>query len=454
MRIRHLPGPCKALFSLLLAFFIPTSLLASDAASERPNVVLILADDLGYGDLASYGHPYAQTPTLDRMAAEGARFTQHYVTAASCVPSRAGIMTGLYPVRFKQAVPEQGLGDTPTLVQLLHAAGYRTGHFGKWSLGPGPEPEILDYALDAYFNEKPERPTTAHRDAEITAAAANFIRENRHSPFYVHLWLHSTHNPIEPPPSLIEEMPPFKVDRSLFAAGIQEKFDQCEESPECDLDSSMRAYLADVLSIDRHVQEVLDALEETGLSGRTLVVFSSDNGPALLVSRKIEDGYNDNAMGYAGNLRGDKHEVYDGGIKVPMIVRWPGHIEAGRIDTASVTSFVDWLPTIASITGIDVNAAGLDGEDISDIWLTGSRPRNNPLFWKRNARTPAVMRDGKWKLHLGKSSRRSSELYDLEADPAESNDLATSEPEVLARLEEKARAWTRALAAQEEAAKP
>ena len=223
---------------------------------------------------------------------------------------------------------------------------------------------------------------------------------------------------------------------------MHHKFDECLKIGG-DLDESMRQYLGDVYQIDQNVGRVLKVLDELGLRENTIVVFSSDHGPApVILGQKGARKYSNNMLGYAGSFRGGKHDQYEGGTRVPFIIRWPDKVKAGRIDTTNVCSFIDWLPTLCSIVGIKEPPHEMDGEDVSDIWLGVDRQRSKPLFWKSSASgsTPA-MRAGKWKLHLPRKQRGLPELYDLSKDPSESNNVAKSHREVVDRLTRLLRTW-------------
>ena len=234
---------------------------------------------------------------------------------------------------------------------------------------------------------------------------------------------------------------------------MQHKFDECVQIGG-DLDESMRQYLGDVYQIDRNVGRVLEVIDELGLRENTIVIFSSDHGPApIMLASKGARAFSKNMLGYAGEFRGGKHTQYEGGTRVPFIIRWPEHVTAGRVDTENVCSFIDWLPTLCAIAGIEELPEQLDGEDISDILLGADRQRTTPLFWKTSSPggTPA-MRDGDWKLHLGRRRGEGVELYDLSVDPSESNNVAEQHPEVVARLQKKLRTWVDELPQQYEKA--
>lgn len=411
-----------------------------NADDTPPNIVFMFADDLGYGDLACYGHPYAKTPALDRLASQGTRLTQFYVTGVTCNPSRTRLMTGLFPARFPKYAADFGFGDKVTITELLKRKGYRTGHFGKWHLGPDDSDGT--YGIDDIKTLGKNRDESEGRDAMLYSAAIDFIRENKDGPFYVNVWGHATHFPVNTPATLAAKFDDVKVDRSDFSLAMQQKFQECVQIGG-DLNESMRQYLGDVYQIDLNVGRVMKVLDELGLSDNTIVVFSSDHGPApVILANKGARKYSNNMLGYAGEFRGGKHSQLEGGTRVPFIVRWPGKVPAGRVDSDSVCSFIDWLPTLAAIAGIDDLPGQLDGEDISDIWRGIKRQRTKPLYWKASSTgAPSAMRDGKWKLHLPRRRDRSPELYDLSIDPSESENVAEANPEVLKRLTGQLRAW-------------
>lgn len=418
------------------------------AADQPPNIVFMFADDLGYGDLGCYGHPYAKTPALDQLANEGTRFTQYYVTGVTCNPSRTGLMTGLFPARFPKYAADFGFDDRVTITELLKKRGYKTGHFGKWHIGPKKTQVDGTYGIDLVSVIGKSRNLTAGndgRDDDLYSAAIDFIRENKDGPFYINVWGHATHFPVNTADGLVDEFKDVVVNRKDFLSTMQHKFEECLQIGG-DLDESMRQYLGDVYQVDRNVDRLLKTLDELGLRDNTIVVFSSDHGPAPVLTKKGARKYSNNMLGYAAEFRGGKHSQYEGGTRVPFIIRWPGHVNAGRVDSTNVSSFIDWMPTLCSIAGIEDLPQQLDGEDISDIWLGADRQRNRPLFWKTSSTgsTPA-MRDGKWKLHLPRKQRGEPELYDLSVDPSESNNVAAQHPELLKALSAKVRAWNATL---------
>lgn len=421
----------------------------SQAADRPPNVVFLFADDLGFGDLGCYGHPYAKTPVLDQLAKEGTRFTQFYVTGVTCNPSRTGLMTGRFPARFPKYAADFGFGDCMTITGLLKKRGYTTGHFGKWHIGPDATDGT--YGIDTVQTIGKSQDKSAGRDDDLYSAAVEFIRKNKDGPFYVNVWGHATHFPVNTAPRLVDQFKQVTVNRKDFSATMQHKFDECLQI-DGDLDQSMRQYLGDVHQIDQNVGRVLNVIEELGLAKDTLIVFSSDHGPApVILGGKGARKYSNNMLGYAGEFRGGKHEQYEGGTRVPFIIRWPGHVKANRVDTQNVCSFIDWLPTLCGIAGIDELPEQLDGEDVSGIWFGADRQRNKPLFWKPSSTgsSPAI-REGNWKLHLNRRRGQEIELYDLSRDIAESENVAAKYPDVVAKLRKQLTAWVAELPEQYE----
>lgn len=438
--------------SKLVIACLALSMLAGAVSAEEnvattpgrpPNIVLIFTDDLGYADITAYGHPYAVTPNLDRLAAEGALFRQHYVTGPVCVPSRTGLMTGVDPARFEKDPKYDGFSGRETVTGMLGKHGYVTGHFGKWHIGPPDTEHDGTYGIDKVVVTGPPYDDPEGRDADVFRAAIGFIRENADKPFYVNIWTHSPHFPVKKIPKYMGMFSELKVNRADFSSTMQPKFDKCLQLG-CDLDTSMATYLAEVYSIDVNVGRIMNLIDELGLRDDTIVVFSSDNGPApVRLDRNREKlRYSHNMLGYAGILRGGKHSLEEGGIRVPFIIRWPGKIEAGRVDTDSVTSFIDWLPTLGALAGVETLPNDLDGENISDIWLSDSRARTTPLFWKTfSENAPAAMREGKWKLYVPNLAGAKPELYDLVKDPGESQNVAGQYTDVMHRMSKELQAW-------------
>jgi arylsulfatase A-like enzyme len=424
-------------------------------AEERPNVVVVLVDDFGWGDPACQGNPLQSTPGLDRMAREGTRFTQGYVASPICSPSRCGLLTGQFPARWKiTSYLQTRAGNTacemadflarqaPTIPRMLKHSGYTTAHIGKWHLGGGRDvenaPKFADYGYDlgigTWESPEPHPDLTStnwvwaasdkvkrhERTAWMIDRTLDFVRKRRDKPAFVNLWLDDTHTPFVPSP---EQMAAVKVQ----GEGEQK--------------TKYKAVLAE---FDRQLSRLLDGLRETN----TLVVLLGDNGPSPPFERDR-----------TGGLRGQKLSLYEGGVRVPWFVWWPRRVPAGRVDETSVVSSVDLLPTLARLcsAGIPEDVTP-DGIDVSAAFLGETIARDKPLYWEygRNEtsfaypmderhRSPNVaVRDGNWKL-LVRSNGEGIELYDLGTDREEAKNIAEERPEVAERLKGETLAWKRAL---------
>lgn len=350
----------RSLVVFLLAFALST------AVAEKPNIIFILADDLGWGDLGCYGNKVIQTPNLDHLAKQGTVYTQFYVNASVCSPSRCAFFTGQYPARHKihghYATPEQnsarGMSNwlephVPNAARLMKSAGYATAHIGKWHLGNhSGGPPIEEYGFDFAGTGETEGANGPARDpyfrAKSTALfvdeALKFIEDSKDTPFYLQLWTLVPHATLNPTP---EQMSRYA---RLRAGG--------KDFPHA---SAMQIFAASVTDLDTQVGRLLQGLAKLGKEDSTLVLFSSDNGP--------EDIHIGNAghsgVGSAGPFRGRKRSLYEGGIRVPGIVRWPGKVPAGRVDDTAILAGVDWLPTICRIAGVGPpEGHALDGEDV------------------------------------------------------------------------------------------
>jgi arylsulfatase A-like enzyme len=433
---------------------------APGAEAARPNVVFILADDLGWGDLGCYGNRDIRTPNLDRLARQGTLFTHFYVTGSVCSPSRCGFLTGQLPARHKihghYAAPElnasRGMSQwldpgTVTLPRLLKRAGYATAHVGKWHLGGGhgqSAPEPSAYGFDFVRATTCENPTwhegggsDPHFRAKSTALfvdeAIKFVETSQDRPFYLQLWTlvpHATLNPTD------EQLAPY----ARLAPG----------GPGFPHKGARPIFYASVTDLDAQVGRLLAKLDELKLADRTLVVFSADNGPEEIAIKNA--GHS--GVGSPGPFRGRKRSLYEGGIRTPFLARLPGLVPAGKVDDASVLSGADLLPTVCKLAGVPLPAdyAG-DGEDRSGV-LRGERsPRARPLYWEwrfaiagpvLNKSPRLAVRDGRWKLLLNPDRSR-VELYDIPADPSELNNLAAAHPEVVDRLAKAAIGWQETL---------
>jgi arylsulfatase A-like enzyme len=430
--------------------------LHAAAAAPKPNILFILTDDMGYGDIGCYGGKFAPTPNIDRLAREGIRFTQYYSVSPICSPSRTGLTTGMFPARWNiTSFLQTRAGNraceqadflnpaAPSLARTLKAAGYATGHFGKWHMGGGRDvtnaPLFAAYGFDehagTYESPEPHPDITAtnwiwsprdkvkrwDRTAFFVDKTLDFLRRHKGQPCFVNLWPDDVHTPWVPNQERLGLYPSGPAEERKFRAVLDE--------------------------YDRQMGRLLAGLKELGLEGQTLVIFTSDNGPlpSFRGSR-------------SGGLRGSKLSLYEGGIRMPFIVRWPGHTPAGRLDDQAVLAATDLFPSLCAIAGVELpKDAAFDGEDLSAVLLGSSRVRARPLFWEYGRNTSAfafprgvdrspnvAMREGDWKL-LVNADGSDPQLYNLKSDPKETTNVMAANPEVAARLRGKALAWRKAL---------
>lgn len=405
--------------------------LATPAAAQakKPNIVFILADDAGYGDFGFSGHPYVKTPALDKLAKQSTFFKNFYVGGATCCPSRTSLMTARFTASFQKYPAQHGFSGAVTITEILRRLGYRIGHFGKWHIGT--EHANGTYGMHDIKVSGGDRKDPRGRDAVIADNAIAFMRANKDQPFYVNVWFHTPHSPVSPPQPFVERFKDVKVNPLDFKGPyMQDYLKQAKESGES-IDVEMRKRLGDLSQLDEQVARLLKTLDDLGLSENTIVVFTSDNGP--------------NAYGFASILRGRKHDLHDGGVRLPLLVRWPGQVPAGRVDEKSVIAGVDWLPTVTTIAGgkLDAKEAkDLVGEDVSDIWLGKERPRAKDLFWKTNAPgSVTAMRHGDWKFYLPTKKKGTIELFNLTKDPAENLNVATQQPALVRELTAAVQRW-------------
>ncbi|MCE9595214.1 MAG: sulfatase [Planctomycetes bacterium] len=425
-----------AWFSLCAFVVVALERFAAAQAPRKTNIVLIVADDLGYADLGVQGSKDVRTPNLDRLAEEGVRFTDAYVTAPLCAPSRAALLTGRYAQRFglesnpgpeRGAAPDYGIPrDEPVLSERLKAAGFATGMFGKWHVGYPRElrptkrgfDEFLGFLSGSsrYFTAKARNPILrgdepAKVDAYLTDAFASeavaFIDKRAEHPFFLYVPFNAVHNPLEVP----------DADLERFAKIA---------------DPRRRQFAAMLAKLDDGVGAILKALEAHGLDENTLVIFLSDNGGATVETTSRNDP-----------LRGTKAQMYEGGIRVPFLMRWKGKLTAGAVESRTISS-LDVVPTALAAAGVAADTTKpLDGVNLLP-YLAGEREGkpHESLFWRMGHEGAA--RVGDWKLVLRGDE---AELYDLSEDVAEKTDLAKRRPEILAKLRAAWTAWAKPMVA-------
>jgi hypothetical protein len=246
----------------------------ADADAERPpNIVFILSDDVGYGDLSCYGHPYSETPNLDRLASEGTKYTQFNVNGNVCPHTRAGFMTGRSPSFFPNYTAKYGFMGAVTITQLLKEAGYATGHIGKWNIGGDPERDAVDYGIDDLRRTSDLDGDPRGREGLRFDDAIDFVEQNADVPFYLNLWIHATHTPVEAPQDMVDRYQDLEIDRSDFSFWMQDRFDVVE-ARNGSIDENMHLYMADLHAMDLNVGRLLDTIDDLNLTDSTIVVFT------------------------------------------------------------------------------------------------------------------------------------------------------------------------------------
>lgn len=439
------------------------ALLACSAApaADKPNVVFILADDLGWTDLGCQGSKYYESPNIDRLAAQGLRFTSGYSCGPNCQPTRAALMsgqygprTGVYTVggidRFDwQTRPLRPVDNVTkldpkivTVAESLKKAGYATGYFGKWHLGDDPEHHPSAQGFDEAivsagqhfdFKTNPETPYPkgTYLADFLTDKAIDFLKSHKSGPFYLQLAHYGVHSPYQAKPELIEK---FKAKKGVGG----------HDDP---------VYAAMIASVDESVGRVVATLDELGLSENTLVIFTADNGGVggyESVGITGKNGVTDNAP-----LRGGKGTLYEGGVRVAYIARRPGTIAAGTTTDRPINS-VDLYPTLLELSGAPKPDQPLDGESYLAV-LKGEEKSRGPLFWhfpgylgasnNQWRTTPAAtIRDGDWKLRVSYEDGK-AELYNLRDDLGEKNDVAAANVDKVAELTAKLEAWQKSVGA-------
>ena len=439
-------------------FWLPFLVLCFSGCSQTsaqeeapPNIVLFYVDDLGYGDLSGYGHPNNYTPHLDRLASEGAKLTGYYAAAPVCTPSRASMLTGRYPMR--SGMQNNRGPDSPdglpqeeiTLAEALKDVGYQTAAFGKWHLGAVDGYFPTQHGFDEYFGilysndmmppwVQTERPLHLYRNTEptdeypvdqttltkrYTEETIRYIQEAKEGPFFVYV------------PHAMPHLP-------IYAS---KAFDGNSEG----------GLYGDVIEeIDGSVGQVMDVLEEEGLADNTILIFTSDNGPwnelppRMYNTEEVEKWH----AGTQGPFRGSKASTWEGGHRVPFIIRWPGHIPSGTHRTQLATN-MDLFPTLLNIAGATIpDDRPIDGKDMMPLILDNTPSQHDYFYYFRTNRLEAV-RDADWKLNVKPVSSETPEalLFNLHEDPYERFNVAEQHPEIVDRLYNQLRTFGESLGA-------
>lgn len=447
--------------SLVLVLF---GLVAVGQAAEKPNVIYIIADDLGYGDLSSYGQTKFQTPNIDAIAKKGMVFKQHYSSAPVCAPARGALMTGHHvghgAVRGNSEVQPEGQqpmpADTFTLAQMFKNAGYTTGAFGKWGLGaPGSASEPLKMGFDRFYGFNCQRQahhyypyflwndnqrdmlwgnfgleTQDYAPDLIQDQALRFVEANKDRPFFMYYPMIQPHAEMfAPEKTMAKYRGKFPPEKPYEGVDGGPEFRKSAYGSQAEPHA---AFAAMIETMDDDIGELMAKLEELGLAGNTLVMFTSDNGPHQ------EAGHNPDYFKSNGGLRGYKRDLYEGGIRVPMIASWPGKIVPGTV-TDHVSAFHDVLPTMAEVTGQTV-PKGIDGLSFLPTLLqTGAQKPHDYLYWEFHELGGRVaIRRGNWKAvryAVALDPDSPLELFDLSEDPGEKNNLAAANPEIVRELD-------------------
>ena len=447
--------------TVVIAQIIYTPALTAQS-SDKPNIVLILTDDQGYGDLSCFGSKDVQTPRIDQMAAEGTKLTSFYMAAPYCTSSRAALLTGCYPKRIGMAggvylaADKRGLNpDEITIAEVLRSAGYRTGMFGKWHLGDQPVFLPTRQGFDQFFGlpyshdiepHNPKRefpplpllegekvielgPNADHLTKRFTERAVEFIEQSKDEPFFLYVPYATPHRPCHMAEAFMKDIP----------EAARKKLEKEKASGKSDYLTRDKLYFHCVKEIDWSVGEILDALKRAGVDDNTFVIFTSDNGPARPPI----------GIGTAAPCKGSKGMTWDGGTRAPTIVRWPAGVAAGT-ESDEVMSAIDLLPTFAKLAGAKLTVDWIiDGKNILPVLQDKAASPHEAIYYYRTSKLCAV-RSGKWKYHLGKGGPKDGStvkaLYDLDSDIGETTNVIDDNPKVVKRLQQLAKDFQRDVA--------
>ena len=452
-----------AIFALPALVFGAYACTSGKGHPDRPNVVFILADDLGYGDLSCLGQEHFETPNIDRLAEQGMLFTQHYAGSSVSAPSRSSLITGQHtghtPVRGNKEGPVEGQypipGDTYNIFRMLKDNGYATGVFGKWGLGyPGSEGAPENQGVDEFYGYNCQRlahnyypyhlwhnsekivltGNSGHSEGDyapylIHDKALGFIEAHASEPFF--LWYTTTI------PHAELRLPESETSGYVGKVEPEKRYEGCDSGPDYknggygSQECAHAAFAAMVSLLDKQVGEIAAKLESLGIADNTILIFTSDNGP------HCEGGAAPEYFNSNGEFRGLKRDLYEGGIRVPLIVRWPSRVKAG-FRTDHISAFWDFMPTMADIIGAD-GLSEVDGISFLPTLLgKGCQKTHDWLYWEfHEAGGRQAVRKDNWKGVIYNVSKGGHmQLYDLSSVPGEQHDVAASHPEIVSELED------------------
>jgi arylsulfatase A len=431
---------CRPL-SLLLLLVALAAWPASLDAKEKPNLVILLADDLGWSDIGFNGRKDWSTPHLDRMAAQGTIFKRWYTAAVVCAPSRAALMTGKYGIHNGVSGNNDDLPDTQaTLADVLKKNGYVTGIFGKWHHGrPRPGRKTYRHPLDLGFDEffgftdavhawehfpkelwvgREKQPVKGYADTLFADHAIDFIDRHQKKPFFLYVPFTAPHLHIEAP----------KEDVALFKGKFKEK------DPNRPINA---AYAAMITRLDKEVGRILEALDKRKLSDNTLVVFSSDHGATFESGNKGASAYHDSNFPF----RGQKRTLWEGGMRVPAVVRWPGNVPAGK-SSSEVVHMTDVFPTFLEGAGVELEGGKkVDGLGLLKVWQGKAKAPARTLFWEWRVEGYNQLAAMRGDLKLVVTGNNPPELFDVVRDPAERRNVRFEHQDLVANLQKELKAW-------------
>jgi len=435
---------------------------------KKPNIIYILADDLGYGDLSCYGQEKFQTPNIDKLAENGMKFTQHYSGSTVCAPSRSSLMTGQHtghtPIRGNKELKGRD-GQTPmpassyTIAEMLKEVGYTTGAFGKWGLGfIGSEGDAVNQGFDEFYGYNCQRMahryyppylwkndnkvylegndwtnTVTYAPDLIQDATLQFIENNKDTPFFAYVPLVLPHAElISPQDSILKKYQGKFIEVPYTQPYASDYGPDIVKNKYCTQKEPYAVFASMIDRTDVYVGQIVAKVKELGIDDNTIIIFTSDNGP------HNAGGANPEFFNSAGGLKGMKRDLYEGGVRAPFIVSWPNKIKAGSVSN-HVSAFWDMMPTFADVIGVKTPAT-TDGISLLPTLLNeGDQKQHEYLYWEFNHKGGRqAVRKGDWKgviYNVLKNKKAKIELYNLAEDPTESNDISDKYPEIVAEIE-------------------